>query len=57
MLTVLPTVPHRGQATFPKEDGPMPKTTMRKCPSCDEWFHPDPYNAYQQEYCGKAGRA
>jgi len=31
----------------------MPKTAMRKCPSCTEWFYPDRYNAYQQTYCTK----
>jgi hypothetical protein len=31
----------------------MPATTMRWCPSCQEWFTPDRYNAWHQHYCSK----
>ena len=32
----------------------MPATTMRWCPSCQEWFTPDRYNAWHQHYCSKS---
>jgi len=36
-----------------QEEGGEMKARPRKCPCCEEWFQPDPHNAYHQKYCSR----